>query len=331
MSLLIINKLGIYCEVGDFYIDPWKPVDKAIITHAHSDHARSGMKHYLCHPHTAPILRQRLGLDINIQTLNYGEPISINGVKVSLHPAGHLPGSAQIRVAYKGEVWVVSGDYKLQNDPLADPFEPVACQHFITESTFGLPIYRWPDPKIVYGEMNDWWSANRAAGKASIVGAYSLGKAQRVLSGLNPDIGPIYTHGAVENLNQLFREEGFQLPETRLIDASVTKANLKGALIVAPPASLVSAWSRKLGPQSTAFCSGWMAVRGARRRRAADRGFVISDHADWPGLNEAVLATGAENIYVTHGYKELFARWLNEEYGLKAQSLDTLFEGESLD
>lgn len=331
MSVLIINKSGIYCEAGDFYIDPWKPVARALITHAHSDHARSGMQHYLCHPHTAPILYQRLGADINIETLNYGEPIALNGVKVSFHPAGHLPGSAQIRVEFKGEIWVVSGDYKLQADPLAEPFEPVACHHFITESTFGLPIYRWPEPKQVFEEVNQWWTENQQAGKASLIGAYSLGKAQRVLSGINADIGAIYTHGAVENLNQLFRAEGFSLPETRVVDDSLTKADLKGALILAPPAALGSAWSRKLGPQSTAFCSGWMAVRGARRRRAADRGFVISDHADWPGLNEAVLATGAENIYVTHGYKEIFARWLNEEHGLNAQSLDTLFEGESLD
>lgn len=331
MSLLIINKLGIYCSQGDFYIDPWRPVKRAIITHAHADHARAGSKHYLCHPLTAPVLKQRLGKDINIQTQKYGTRHQINGVEISLHPAGHLPGSAQIRVAYKGEVWVVSGDYKLQEDALSDAFEPIACHHFISESTFGLPIYRWPEPQVVFKEIDDWWQANQSKGQASIIGAYSLGKAQRVLAGINADIGPIYTHGAVNNVNQLYQQMGLDLPKAQLIDEQVKKKDLAGALIVAPPAALGSAWSRKLGPQSTAFCSGWMSVRGARRRRAADRGFVLSDHADWPGLNEAVLNSGAEQVYVTHGYKDIYAKWLREAYGINAQSVDTLYEGESLD
>lgn len=331
MSLLIINNKGIYCPQGDFYIDPWRPVQRAVITHAHSDHARAGNQSYLCHPFTAPVLRQRLGKDINIQTQKYGIQTQINGVSLSLHPAGHLPGSGQVRVEYKGEVWVVSGDYKLQADPLSTPFEAIKCHHFITESTFGLPIYRWPEPEQMFEEMNDWWKGNQQKGQASIVGAYSLGKAQRVLRGVDADIGPIYTHGAVENVNAIYRDLNLVLPETRLITEKTTKKELAQALIIAPPAALGSAWSRKLGPQSTAFCSGWMSVRGARRRRSADRGFVISDHADWPGLNQAVLGTEAENIYVTHGYKDIYAKWLRESHGLNALSVDTLYEGESLE
>jgi len=331
VALLVINKNGIYCAQGDFYIDPWRPVARAIITHAHSDHARAGMGSYLCHPLTAPVLRQRLGKDINIQTQNYGFRHQIGGVNLCLYPAGHLPGSAQVRLEYKGEVWVVSGDYKLQADSLCQSFEPVPCHHFITESTFGLPIYQWPEPDNVFAEIKEWWSDNQASGRVSIIGAYSLGKAQRVLGGLDPSLGPIYCHGAVENVNQIYREQGLSLVETRLIPSDFKRQDMLGAIVLAPPSALGSAWSRKLGPQSTAFCSGWMAVRGARRRRAADRGFVLSDHADWPGLNQAVLATGAESIYVTHGYKDIYARWLREEYGLNAQSVETLYEGGSAD
>ena len=331
MSLLIINKAGIYCEEGDFYIDPWLPVKRAIITHAHSDHARAGMDSYLCHPLTAPILRQRLGKDINIQTQNYSLRHQINGVQVSFHPAGHLPGSAQIRVAYKGEVWVVSGDYKLQVDPLSEAFEPVECDHFITESTFGIPVYRWPSPSQIFEEINSWWLENQSKGLVSVLGAYSLGKAQRVLAGIDKSIGPLYAHGAVQNVNEIFWEQGLQFAKTQLVEPNTSKSDLKGSLIIAPPGAIGSAWSRKLGPQSTGFCSGWMAIRGARRRRSADRGFILSDHADWPGLNEAVLSSKAEHVYVTHGYKDLYARWLREEHQLKATPVDTLFEGENMD
>ncbi len=330
MALLIINKAGIYCEQGDFYIDPWKPVKRALITHAHSDHARWGMESYLCHPLTAPILRHRLGKDIKIETLDYGEGLKINGVEVSYHPAGHLPGSAQIRLAYGGEVWVVSGDYKLEQDDLSAAFEPVSCDHFITESTFGLPIYRWPEPQEVFEEVNRWWRQNQAEGRASIIGAYSLGKAQRLLSSIDAEIGPVIAHGAVEIINQIFREEGLRIPQCQNLE-DVSKKDYGKALIIAPPSAMNSAWSKKFGKQSTAFCSGWMSVRGQRRRRSADRGFVLSDHADWPGLNKAVLATGAENIFVTHGYKDIFSRWLREEHGLNAQSVETLYEGESLE
>lgn len=331
MSLLIINKFGIYCPQGGFYIDPWRPVKRAIITHAHSDHARWGMDSYLCHPLTAVALRHRLGKDINIQTQAFGIRHRINGVEISLHPAGHLPGSAQVRVAYQGEVWVVSGDYKLQSDSLCESFEPVACQHFITESTFGIPVYRWPEAQVVFEEINRWWADNREAGKVSLIGAYSLGKAQRVLAGVDLSIGPIYAHGAIQNMNEVLRAEGLNFADTQQLRSENSKKDLSGALVLAPPSAIGSAWSRKLGSQSTGFCSGWMAIRGARRRRSGDRGFILSDHADWPALNEAVLATGAENIYVTHGYKDLFARWLSEQHGLNAKPVDTLFEGESLD
>lgn len=330
MALLIFNDKGIYCPQADVYIDPWRGVDKALITHAHADHARFGSKAYLSHRLSVPIMKHRLGADINIQAVEYGEPLTINGVEFSFHPAGHIPGSAQIRAAYRGEVWVVSGDYKLSDDGLSTPFEPVACQHFITESTFGLPVYRWPDQQQVFDEINLWWRENQAAGKVSLVGAYSLGKAQRILKGLDQDLGSVWAHGAVYQSNEILRTAGLDLPACRLIDKDRSKKDFAGGLVLCPPSALGSNWVKKFAPYQTAFCSGWMSLRGTRRRRAADRGFVLSDHADWEELNRAVEESQAENIYVTHGYQELFARWLREEKGLNAQAVETLYEGDEV-
>lgn len=331
MSLLTFTEKGIYCAKADVYIDPWKPVSRALITHAHSDHARWGHQHYLAHHDSAPVLRLRLGSAINLQTVAYGEKISIHGVDFSFHPAGHIPGSAQIRVANKGEVWVVSGDYKLGDDGLSTPFEPISCTHFVTESTFGLPIYRWQPQQEVMSKINTWWKHCQNQGKVAVIGAYSLGKAQRIINHVNHSIGQIYTHGAVENTNAVLRQGGIEIAPTTYIDETVTKKDLKGSLVVCPPGAMSTSWMRKLGPAETAFASGWMTLRGARRRRAMDRGFVLSDHADWQELNEAVTATGAENIYVTHGYQNAFTRWLVEEKGLNAIAVDTLFEGENAD
>ena len=331
MNLLVFNDRGIYCPVADVYIDPWKPVDKALITHAHADHARPGHAAYLCHKDTAPVMRYRLGDDIRVQTVEYGERIKQNGVIFSFYPAGHIPGSAQIRVEYKGEIWVVSGDYKLGEDGISAPFEPVRCHHFITESTFGLPVYTWDDQQQVFEEINAWWRQNQNEGRVSILAGYSLGKAQRILKGLNPSTGKIFTHGAVENTNEVLRKQGISLPDTILVTPEHKKGDFTGALVVCPPSAIGTAWMRKFGTVSTGFCSGWMRLRGARRRRAMDRGFILADHADWPGLNQAVKETGAENIYVTHGYKDIYARWLRESMKLNGQPVDTLYEdqGES--
>ncbi len=331
MSLLIFNSKGIYCPPAKVYIDPWKPVKKALITHAHADHSRWGMEEYLAHHDSVPIMKHRLGSDIKVQGIGYGEKIQINRVEFSFHPAGHIPGSSQIKVSYKGETWVVSGDYKLEDDGLSAPFEPVTCQNFITESTFGLPVYSWPKQQDTFAEVNAWWRQNQEAGKVSIIAGYALGKAQRILQNLDTDIGPIFTHGAVENTNAVLRGQGYPLPATTLVTQDHKKADFKGSVVVCPPSAMGSPWIKKFSPYATAFCSGWMALRGARRRRAADRGFVLSDHADWQGLNEAVTLSQAENVYVTHGYKDIFARWLREEKGLNAQPVETLFEGESLE
>lgn len=326
-SILSFRKEGIYCERADIYIDPWKPVDKAIITHAHSDHARWGMKHYAAHPLSIPIMKMRLGNDISTESWQYGESKSINRVKFSLHPAGHIPGSSQVRIEYKNEIWVVSGDYKVQNDPLSDSFESVKCHHFVTESTFGLPVYNWKNDNQIFDEINSWWRSNKSEGKFSILYGYSLGKSQRLLSGLDTKIGSILSHGAVENVNNAFRKVGLKLPNTIYVENNLNLNLHKGAIIIAPPSASGSAWIKKFKPYSEGLASGWMALRGAKRRRNVDRGFVLSDHADWKGLNLAVKESGAEDIYVTHGYRHAFSKWLNEQ-GLNATILETSFEGE---
>ncbi|MBX2846112.1 MAG: ligase-associated DNA damage response exonuclease [Saprospiraceae bacterium] len=329
MPLLTFKKGGIYCAQADVYIDPWSKVDRAIITHAHSDHARWGHQHYLCTSNCEAPLKHRLG-NISVQSMPFREEVVMNGVRISFHPAGHIIGSAQVRVEYQGEVWVVSGDYKLVDDGFATPFESVKCHHFVTESTFGLPVYTWADQQQIFDEINTWWAANRANGKVSIIAAYSLGKAQRLIQNVDHSIGPVFTHGAVENMNAALRAAHHDIQPTIQVTKELDKKSYKGGLVIAPGSALGSSWVNKFKPFSLAYASGWMALRGTRRRRAADRGFALSDHADWDGLNTAIAATGAENIYVTHGYSTLFSNWLKEQ-GLNAAPVETQYVGESID
>lgn len=327
-DLLTATDRGLWCEAGGFFVDPWRPVERALITHGHSDHARPGHGAYLATDGAAPAIRHRLG--VPVETLRYGEARRIGGVTVSFHPAGHVPGSAQIRVERGGEVWVVSGDYKTDPDRLSEPFEPVACHTFITECTFGLPVFRWRPEAVAMADVDAWWAANRAEGRFSLLGAYSLGKAQRLLAGIDAGAGPILTHGAVENVNEVLRAQGLKLPPTIRVTPDLDVRSHPGALVLAPPSALGSAWARRFGAASDAFASGWMALRGVRRRRSADRGFVISDHADWQGLNAAIAATGATRVLVTHGYTTAFRRWL-EGQGYEAGVVATEYTGESLE
>ena len=326
--LITPTSRGLYCETGDFYIDPWLPVERAVITHAHGDHARPGSAAYLAAKPGLPVLRTRLGEDAAIEGLAYGEARDIGGVKVSLHPAGHVLGSSQVRIEHGGEVWVVSGDYKLDPDPTCAPFEAVRCHTFITESTFGLPIYRWRTPGEIFADVNAWWRANAAAGRASVLFGYAFGKAQRVLASVDASIGPIVVHGAVDVLNRGYRDCGVRLPETRMVTDFEAKKDFAGALIVAPPSAQSSPWLKRFGDYSDAFASGWMAIRGARRRRVVDQGFVLSDHADWPSLNRAIESTGAGRVFVTHGHTAPLVQWLTER-GLDAHTMKTEFEGEA--
>jgi putative mRNA 3-end processing factor len=302
---------GLYCPPGDFYIDPWRPVQRAVLTHAHGDHARRGHTNYLAARPGQHVLKSRLG-DIALQTLDYGETVTIGAARVSLHPAGHVLGSAQVRIEHAGRVWVVSGDYKLAPDPTCAPFEPVRCDTFITESTFGLPIYRWPAAEAVYRDINAWWAANAAAGRPSLLFCYAFGKAQRILAGVDPTIGPVLVHGAVVPLNDAYAASGVRLPAVRRVSR-----RRQGRLPArADPGAAVRAgfaMDAALPGFSDAFASGWMQLRGTRRRRALDRGFVLSDHADWPALSQAIAATGARRIIVTHGYTAPMVRWLAEQ------------------
>jgi putative mRNA 3-end processing factor len=323
--MVVVRKEGLYCVPGQFYIDPWRPVDRAVITHAHGDHARTGHGHYLAASPSVNILKSRLG-DINIEGLAYGQQLVHNGVTISLHPAGHVLGSAQVRMECGGEVWVASGDYKVEPDATCAPFEPVRCHTFITESTFGLPIYRWDPQQEVFDDINRWWRRNAEEGRTSVLYAYAFGKAQRVLSGLDTSIGPIVCHGAVEPLNRVYREGGVALPHTQLV-SETGKDEMKRALVLAPPSAAGSTWTRRFGDYSDAFASGWMLLRGARRRRGVDRGFVLSDHADWPGLLEAIRGTEASQVIVTHGSIPVMVRWLCQ-IGLDAKAFDTEYGDE---
>ncbi len=382
-DLVVQRPEGLYCPAGDFFIDPWRPVDRAIITHAHADHARTGHRHYLAAAPAEGVLRARLGA-VTLQTLAYGERIEHHGVTVSLHPAGHVLGSAQVRLERSGQVWVASGDYKVAPDRTCAPFEPVRCHVFITESTFGLPIYRWQADDAVFAGINAWWQANASLGRASVLLCYSFGKAQRILSGVDPAIGPIVVHGAVEPLNRAYRAAGVALPDTLTVTDVTDKADLQRALVLCPPGAAgvrragpsqastapsglraaapglpaqggtarrdadsdsvasseahavasvgaySSPWIKRFGDASDAFASGWMQLRGARRRGGYDRGFVLSDHADWPGLLAAIGATGAQRVIVTHGSVPVMVRYLGGQ-GLQAEAFQTEYGDDAVD
>jgi putative mRNA 3-end processing factor len=324
--LLAFNDKGIFCQQAGVYLDPWRPVDKAIITHGHSDHARWGHKAYITHHTNIPIIRHRLG-DINVSGVDWNESFTINGVRFSLHPAGHIVGSAQVRVEYNGEIWVFTGDYKTEDDGISVPYEPIRCHTFITECTFGLPAFKWlPQPEVM-ADINAWWAENKADGRTSVIFGYTLGKAQRIIRHLDTSIGRIYTHGAVENMNEVIRTIT-DLPPTTRITQDTKKEALAGSIVIAPPSAHGSTWLRKMAPFVTATASGWMAFRGARARRAIDRGFVLSDHCDWQGLLESIKATGAHKVISTHGYSDIFSRYLRE-LGYDARTAHTQYEGES--
>ncbi|EMY80225.1 mRNA 3'-end processing exonuclease [Psychroflexus gondwanensis ACAM 44] len=326
--LLAFNQNGIYCAKADVYLDPWRKVDKAIISHGHADHSRWGNKKYITHHDNIPIMKHRLG-EIDVMGKAYGESFTINNVKFSLHPAGHVIGSSQIRVEHQGEVWVFTGDYKDEADGVCTPYEPVKCHTFITECTFGLPAFKWKPQAEVMTDINEWWQNNKADGRTSVLFGYSLGKAQRLLKHLDTNIGDIYTHGAIENMTNVLRTL-VDFPETKLITRETTKKELSGNLVLAPPSAHGGTWIRKMVPYVTASASGWMTFRGARRRRAIDKGFVMSDHCDWDGLLNSIKATECEKVICTHGYTDIFSRYLRE-IGYDARTEATQYENEETD
>lgn len=312
-ELLTFTPKGIYCAQADVFLDPTYAVERAIISHAHSDHARNGSKYYLSTESSEPALRLRLGKNIPLETLPYGKKIIINGVTFSFFPAGHVIGSAQIRVEYAGEVWVYTGDYKLEDDGFAEAFETVKCNTFITESTFGLPIYQWKPQNLVFDEINQWWASNASKGICSIILAYSLGKAQRIIKNVDHSIGNIYTQAAITSMNNVLRDAGCNLPPTIAFMEGAKNSDLNKSLLLVPAASSQQTWLKEAFPYSIAQASGWVGLRGSRLGNKFQTGFTLSDHADWPSLNTAVKNTGASKIIVTHGYERHYSRWLREQ------------------
>lgn len=322
-ALIQFTSKGLYCPMGKFYIDPWQPVDKAIITHAHSDHAKPGCSSYLCHYYTQPLLQLRLG-NHHYQSIEWNEIIYINGVKISLHPAGHIIGSSQVRIEYNGEVWVFSGDYKTENDDISTPFEPIKCHTFITESTFGLPIYYWQPQNIIYQTIQNWIIENFKQNTNVVLFAYSLGKAQRVLKAIENITNNIYVHGSIYNTMQVLNQLKFSFPAVKKLDATTKKEDLKNCVVIAPPSANNTAWLKKFKPYKTAVCSGWMQVRGSKKQAGTDSGFALSDHADWYGLLNSIQLTNATNVFVTHGFTAVLAKQLNT-MGIHAREVTTKF------
>jgi putative mRNA 3-end processing factor len=319
---------GLYCEAGGFHVDPWGPVPRALVTHAHGDHARAGSDAYLCAGACAPLLARRFGPDTTIESIPYGEAIALGSTRVSFHPAGHVLGSAQVRIEGPGGVWVISGDYKRAADPTCAPFEPVACDVFVTESTFGLPIYQWEPAAAVVADLLAWWDRNRGRALTSIVFCYTIGKAQRLLAELAPFVDrPIWVHGMLAPMIDVYCGAGIALAPTRTLVERPRGTSFAGELVLAPPSARGTPWMRRLGEISDALASGLMRVRGVRRQRAYDRGFVLSDHADWPALLETIADSGAARVLATHGHAEPLARFLREQ-GIDAGTIRTAWEDE---
>jgi putative mRNA 3-end processing factor len=330
-DLITLTPEGLYCPPGEFHVDPWRPVERALITHAHGDHARRGSRHYHAALSGVGLLRRRLGPEAMVEGHEFGKPLPFGATTVSFHPAGHVLGSAQIRIEAAGEIWVISGDYKRAPDPSCEAFEVVPCDVFITEATFALPIYRWDPVDQVIDALLGWWDANAAAGRASVLFCYALGKAQRVLAELGRRTArPVFVHGAIDAPLDAYRDEGISFAPTVPVGARTRGESFAGELIIAPPSAFGSPWMRRVGDASTGFASGWMRVRGNRRRRGFDRGFVLSDHVDWPALLRTIQETGARRVLATHGYSNTLARYLRE-IGLAADPLETFFGDEAED
>ncbi len=326
-DLVVLRPEGMYCPAGRFYIDPWRPVDTAVITHGHGDHARIGMGVYHATAEGLPVLRWRLGEQV-LHAHAYGEAFQLGDARVSLHSAGHVLGSAQVRIEVDDEVWVASGDYKRQSDPTCAPFEVVPCDVFITEATFALPVYRWPDTHEEVARIVAWRRACAERGRPALLYVYALGKAQRLLAELTQfDEPPVFLHGAIEAGARVYREAGIEMIATEPVGDQPKGKEYAGRLVMAPPSAAGSTWVRRFRDAEHGFASGWMRLRGNRRRRNYDRGFVVSDHADWPALLETIEATGAQRIIATHGSTDALIRLLRER-GVDAHAFATDFGAE---
>lgn len=320
--LFKLGEAGLFCPRGAFYVDPWAPVATAVITHAHGDHAVKGSRQYIAAESGKWVLWSRMGQHAKMTGLPFGRSVDVNGVKVSLHPAGHILGSAQVRAEYKDEVWVISGDYKVAPDVTCAPFEPIPCHTFVTESTFAQPCFQWEPQEVTFGRIHDWWRTNQAQNQASFLYAYALGKAQRLLAGLDSSIGPVFVHRDIESVNVLYRKSGINLPSARVPNDGMTREEWNRSLILLTPSARWSQGFPHLGHFSTAFASGWMTLPDAAHERRVHTGFALSDHADYRELLGAIAATGAERVLVTHGYIDEFVSDLKSR-GYDAMAMRT--------
>ena len=312
---------GLYCVPAGAWIDPWRPVPRALITHAHADHARSGSGAYWASAPSEGVLRARLGATLPLTPIPYGAPLKLGDARISFHSAGHVLGSAQILIETAGERWLISGDYKRDADPSCAPFTPVRADVLISEATFGLPIYQWAPGAAVASDILRWWQDT--PDHPSVLFCYAFGKAQRVLAELHA-LGvreEVLLHGAIQGLMDPYREAGIAMVPTAPLSGVPKGQSLAGRLTLAPPSAQRTAWMRRFPQAQTAFASGWMTVRGVRRRRGVGRGFVLSDHADWPSLVRTILESGARSVYLTHGQGDHLARYLQEVEGVDAQPL----------
>ncbi|MGK5595337.1 MAG: ligase-associated DNA damage response exonuclease [Parachlamydiaceae bacterium] len=322
MDIIKLTSKGLYCPKGDFYIDPWKPVPHALITHAHGDHARHGCQTYWFNEDGLEIMQYRLRSEGHFIPQPYGKKIKIGDVWVSFHPAGHILGSSQIRIEQGSQVTVISGDYKRADDPSCHPFEPVECDLFVTESTFGLPIYHWRSSEEIAQEIDQWWQDNRREKQPSLLFCYSLGKAQRLLTLLKQLTDrAIYVHGTIAPINACYEKRSIALPKCHVVTQVDTHHDYSEDLILAPLSAFRSMWMRRFKNVKTGFASGWMRVRGVRRRRGFDKGFALSDHADWESLLQTIRQTKAKKVWVAHGETEILSRYLIENEGIEATSL----------
>lgn len=322
-SLLEPRPEGLYCPPAGFYIDPVRRVSQAILTHAHSDHARAGHGTYLCHSHSLPLLRERLGSRIRVQVLDYGIPLVHQGVRISLHPAGHIIGSAQIRLEYQGEVWVVSGDYKLEHDGITPGFEPVPCHTFLSECTFGLPIYQWEIQELVKHQMLAWIRKNQSLGRSPVLLAYSLGKAQRLIHMLGEEAGSILVHPAIAKVQQALADTGWNFAPVQELGCFPFPGPGTRHLVLLPPGGQGLNLLPDSVPVSLGQCSGWLRARNRRRGDGFQGSFVLSDHADWNGLQEAIALSRAEKIWLMHGFTGPFSTFLRQK-GLDAHPLEQM-------
>jgi putative mRNA 3-end processing factor len=331
-DLLQVKPEGLFCPAGDFFVDPWLPVPRAVFTHPHADHARPGNAEAFAAADALPVLRHRLGEEALLRGLTYGEVHQLGSTRLSLHPAGHIRGSAQVRIEVDGETWVVTGDFKRAPDPTCAAFTPLRADVLVTEATFALPVYIWEEPVRTVENVFHWWETNRHLGRPSLLFCYALGKAQRLLAELGRFTDqPVYVHGAVEAITAVYRAQGVSLLPTLPVAATEKGRRFDGELILAPVSARGTPWLRRFSGAATGFASGWMRLRGTRRRKGYERGFVLSDHADWPALLRTVEESGARRVLVTHGYTHPFARYLREVKGLQAEALETPFLGEAED